>query len=171
MRRLHLPVLMIRPGSSAPPPPDYRTILVALDGSSFAERALDSAVILGKVFGSAFGLVMVIEPPLPIADPSGIAVLPAMAETEKQLRAGATRYLDGIAAKLRQDGHVVRTYAVEGPRAAEAIIAQADVIGADLVVLASHGAGGIERLVLGSVADKVVRASAHPTLIVRPALA
>ncbi|MDH5282734.1 MAG: universal stress protein, partial [Gemmatimonadota bacterium] len=80
----------------------------------------------------------------------------------------ASRYLDGIAGRLRQEGHVVRTYAVEGPRAAEAIIAQADVTDADLIVLASHGAGGFERLVLGSVADKVIRASSHPTLIVRP---
>jgi len=168
MRRLHVPVLMIRPAGSTPPPPDLKTILVALDGSSFAERALDVAITLGTPFGAAFGLIMIIEPPLPIADPSGLAVLPAMAETEKQLRAGASRYLDGIAARLRSEGHVVRTYAVEGPRAAEAIIAQADVVGADLIVLASHGAGGFERLVLGSVADKVVRASSHPTLIVRP---
>jgi nucleotide-binding universal stress UspA family protein len=168
MRRLHVPVLIIRPEGSTPPPIELKTILVALDGSSFAERALDVAVALGKPFGAAFGLVMVIEPPLPIADPSGLAVLPAMAETEKQLRSGASRYLDGIAGRLRQEGHVVRTYAVEGPRAAEAIIAQADVTDADLIVLASHGAGGFERLVLGSVADKVIRASSHPTLIVRP---
>ena len=168
MRRLHVPVLMIRPAGSTPPPPDLKMILVPLDGSSFAERALEVAVTLGKPFGAAFGLMMVIEPPLPIADPSGLAVLPAMAETEKQLRAGASRYLDGIAGRLRQEGHVVRTFAAEGPRAAEAIIAQADVIGADLIVLASHGAGGFERLVLGSVADKVIRASSHPTLVVRP---
>jgi len=167
MRRLHVPVLIIRPNGSTPQL-ELKTILVALDGSSFAERALDVAVTLGKPFGAAFGLVMVIEPPLPIADPSGLAVLPAMAETEKQLRSGASRYLDGIAGRLRQEGHVVRTYAVEGPRAAEAIIAQADVTDADLIVLASHGAGGFERLVLGSVADKVIRASSHPTLIVRP---
>jgi nucleotide-binding universal stress UspA family protein len=70
MRRLHVPVLIIRPNGSTPTL-ELKTILVALDGSSFAERALEVAVALGKPFGAAFGLVMVIEPPLPIADPAG----------------------------------------------------------------------------------------------------
>lgn len=168
MRRLHVPVLMVRPSGEGGAPPVPKRILIALDGSSFAERALDAAVALGQPFGAEYGVMMVVEPPLPIADPSGVAVLPAMADTEKQLREGAARYLSGVAAQLRKDGHTVLTYAVDGPSAAAAILAQAETIKADLIALASHGAGGFERLVVGSVADKVIRGSTHPTLVVRP---
>jgi nucleotide-binding universal stress UspA family protein len=91
-----------------------------------------------------------------------------MAGAEKQLREAATKYLQGQAERLRKEGFVVTTHPVEAAGAAGTIIAQADALKVDLVALASHGAGGFERLVVGSVADKVIRGSNHPTLVVRP---
>jgi nucleotide-binding universal stress UspA family protein len=168
MRRLHVPVLLVRGPSTTAVPPDIRRIVITLDGSPFSERAIEAAVALGRGFNAEYALLMVVEPPLPIADPSGLMVIPVGADSEKQLRDAATKYLDGLAQRLRKDGLTVTTHPVEAAGAAATIIAQADALKADLVAIASHGAGGFERLVVGSVADKVIRASTHPTLVVRP---
>jgi nucleotide-binding universal stress UspA family protein len=168
MRVLHIPILMVRPMVETTPPPEIKRILLALDGSPFSEQAIASATMLGRPFNAEYALMMVVEPPVPIADPSGLMIVPTSANSEKALQAAATKYLDGVAARLRQDGLSVTTHPTEGPAAASTIIAQADALKADLIVLASHGAGGFERLVVGSVADKVIRGSTHATLIVRP---
>ncbi len=168
MRRLHVPLLLVRPTGGDPVPPRLGRILIALDGSPFAERAIAAATALGQPFGAEYALLMVVEPPLPIADPSGFMVVPLMAGAEKQLRESATRYLQGHADRLGKQGFAVTIHPVDATGAANTIIAQADELKADLVALASHGAGGFERLVVGSVADKVIRGSTHPTLVVRP---
>lgn len=169
MRRLHVPILLVRPAAIATAaPPPLRRVLITVDGSPFAERAIDAAVTLGKGFNAEYALLMVLEPPLPIADPSGLTVIPAGVDAERQLREAATKYLDGLAQRLRKDGLTVTTHPIEAAGAAATIIAQADALKADLVAIASHGAGGFERLVVGSVADKVIRGSTHPTFVVRP---
>jgi nucleotide-binding universal stress UspA family protein len=169
MRRLHVPILLVRPAAIATAaPPPLRRVLITVDGSPFAERAIDAAVTLGKGFNAEYALLMVLEPPLPIADPSGLMVIPAGVDAERQLREAATKYLDGLAQRLRKDGLTVTTHPIEAAGAAATIIAQADALKADLVAIASHGAGGFERLVVGSVADKVIRGSTHPTFVVRP---
>jgi len=170
MRRLHVPLLLIRPaGDATLVPKSISRVLIALDGSPFAERALACATALGRVFGASYGLVFVVEPPLPIADPSGLMVLPTSGDTEARIRHNAKQYLDGIAERLRKDGFEVSCHPVDGPNAASTVLGQADTIKADLIALASHGAGGFERLVVGSVADKVIRGSTRPVLVVRPA--
>lgn len=168
MRALHLPVLLVRPAAEGAPPARIRRILLALDGSPFSEQAIAATMMLGRPFNAEYAVMMVVEPPLPIADPSGLMMVPASGGSEKALRAAAAKYLDEVAARFRKEGLVVTTYPVGGPAAAGAIIAQADALKADLIALASHGAGGFERLVVGSVADKVIRGSTHPTLVVRP---
>lgn len=168
MRRLHLPVLLLRPGTEQPAPDTLGKVLIALDGSSFSERGLAAAVALGKPFGATYDLLMVIEPPMPIADPAGLMVVPTQLETSQRVRKAAAQYLEQQAARLRADGLVVTTHAVEGAGAAQTIMEQADALGADLIAITSHGTGGFERLVVGSVADKVIRGSSHPTLVVRP---
>jgi nucleotide-binding universal stress UspA family protein len=169
MRRLHVPLLLVRPASvAAEAPRNIAKVLIALDGSPFAERALTSATALGRPFGASYSLVFVVEPPMPIADPSGLMVLPTSGDTERRIREGATEYLGGVADRLRRDGFQVSCHAVDGATAAGTILEQAGSLKADLIVLASHGAGGFERLVVGSVADKVIRGSTNPVLVVRP---
>ncbi|MEO8139153.1 MAG: universal stress protein [Gemmatimonadota bacterium] len=168
MRALHLPVLLVRPAAEAAPPPVLRRILLALDGSTFSEQALVATTMLGRPFNAEYALMMVVEPPLPLVDPSGLMVMPTSAAAVKELKAAASAYLEGVAARLRKDGLKVTTHQVDAATAAGAIIAQADELKVDLVALASHGAGGFERLIVGSVADKVIRGSTHPTLVLRP---
>lgn len=168
MRRLHVPILLLRPGGEATLPTTLHRILVTLDGSAFAERALDAALMLGRPFGAEYVLFMVVEPPLPIADPNGLMVVPADPEAERKLREAARSYVGRKVEALRALGATATGLTIEGAGAVESIIAQAGKSGADLVAIASHGAGGVERLVVGSVADKVIRGSTHPTFIVRP---
>jgi nucleotide-binding universal stress UspA family protein len=169
MRRLHVPLLLVRPvGDAAQVPRSIAKVLISLDGSPFAERAVDGATALGRPFGASYALVFVVEPPMPIADPSGLMVLPATVDAEQRIKEGATKYLNQIAERLRKDGLEVSCHPVDGPAAAGTILAEAEAVKADLIALASHGAGGFERLVVGSVADKVIRGGTHPVLVVRP---
>ena len=90
--------------------------------------------------------------------------------------AGAQRYLDECAAPLRAAGQTVTTLAVAGPasvvgQAAAGIAATAEDEGAAMIAMATHGRGGLARLVLGSVATGVVQRARVPLLLVRPAAA
>jgi nucleotide-binding universal stress UspA family protein len=167
MRRLHVPMLLVRPGTSAAPA-TIRRILLTLDGSPFSERAIEPTIALGRLFGAEYALMMVVEPPMPIADPSGVMVLPVAADADRQIREAAARYLTSHAERLRKEGLTVSTHPVDAAGAAATILAETEGLKADLVAIASHGAGGFERLVVGSVADKVIRGSMHPTFVVRP---
>jgi nucleotide-binding universal stress UspA family protein len=170
MRQLHMPVLILRAGENTPPPVELRHILITLDGSPFAEQALTGAVTLGGPYGAEYSLLMVVEPPRPIVDPSAMVLVPVAVDGEVYSMATATGYLETQAEPLRQEGFRVRTHAIcaEGAGVAATIVAQAETLGIDVVAIASHGAGGLRRLVVGSVADKVIRGSTRPTLVVRP---
>jgi nucleotide-binding universal stress UspA family protein len=82
-----------------------------------------------------------------------------------ELRAEARHELDRIATRLRQDGISVSSEVRDGQPAQE-IARAADDTGADLIVLASHGRGGIRRWAIGSVAAEVLRLAATPVLLI-----
>jgi nucleotide-binding universal stress UspA family protein len=77
------------------------------------------------------------------------------------------KYLEAISAELESGAHVTSTHAVLRGAPAETIVRRARAIGADLIVMTSHGRTGFSRAWLGSVADAVMRESAIPVLIVR----
>ena len=79
----------------------------------------------------------------------------------------ADRYLDRIQRKLIKKGISVRTEVLCSDNVAEALVGYADKTGIDLILMASHGRGGISRWASGSVTDKVFRASCIPVLMVR----
>jgi len=168
VRRLHVSLLLVRPVGDQPVEPRLRRILIALDGSPFAEQAIGAATALGEPFKAEYALLMVVEPALPVADPAGLMLLPVSPDTEQKRREAAQRYLASLAGRLEAEGVKATTHVAEGAVATAAILEQTEALGADLVTLASHGTGGFERLVIGSVADKVIRGSQHPTLVVRP---
>jgi nucleotide-binding universal stress UspA family protein len=170
MRHVRVPVLLVRP-DGAEGAARLRRILVALDGSTFAEQAVDRALALGNPAETEFTLVMVVEPPYPIADPNGMMVVPVDPELEKVVRERSRRYLDGKADQLRKKGYRVVTRLIDGPPVGQGILEAADLADADLIALASHGRGGLPRVVLGSVADKIVRGTTRAVLVVRPVMA
>jgi nucleotide-binding universal stress UspA family protein len=91
------------------------------------------------------------------------------AEAVALQRKQAQDYLEDLGAHLRERGTRVRTTVVVGHNVGEALINLAHPERIDLVVIATHGRSGIRRIVLGSVADKVIRAAEPPVLVVRPA--
>jgi nucleotide-binding universal stress UspA family protein len=169
IRTLEIPVLLIPPGSDSKPAPEIRRILVPLDRSPLAESVLDVARGFGKPFGASYLLYHAIEPPVPIMDPMGAYAQPADESLTESMRAAGMHYLEGIAARLRDQGEQIATLVAEAPLAAQGIIDQAKAERADLIAIATHGSGGVSRMLLGSVADKVIRGSSVPVLVFRPA--
>ena len=171
VRTAAVPVLLVRPpGEEAPPLESAWTvgeILVPLDGSSPAEAALEPATELARVLGTRLSLVQVIVPMAMVTDPP----LPFPSDYDERLtelsRREAQDYLDGVAERLRADGVTVATAAVVASSAAGTLLELARSGRAGLVVIASQGHGGLRRLALGSVADKLVRAAEVPVVVVR----
>jgi nucleotide-binding universal stress UspA family protein len=156
------PVLIIHPGPSGPPPvPGFGKLLVALDGSRFAERVLPM-VRASTRYGSVVILLRVPEAPEPQR-------FGTMVEEIERLRAEAeaeaSAYLEDIATALRAEGIETRVL-VTGSRPAETIVRVAEEEDVDVVMLSTHGQGELEGLLVGSVADRVVHQTHRPVLLV-----
>jgi nucleotide-binding universal stress UspA family protein len=178
VRTLPMPVLLIRPQEGAAALEREATlkhVLIALDGSPFAEQILEPVVELGALMGAEFTLVRVVRPVLigGLAFEGGglgqLAVGLEQLEGEHKRRCErAENYLDEIAARLRARKLTVRTHVETDDQPAMGILHEAQKADADLIALATHGRRGLSRLFLGSVADKVVRGGRLPVLLVRP---
>jgi nucleotide-binding universal stress UspA family protein len=144
----------------------FSRILVPLDGSAHSESALIRAQELAELFGADLVLVRVVPSPIELTSIYGVPGVEMVGAGHLARIQHAESYLDTIAARLKD----VRceTHVVEGPGAAEGIVEAARDLGAELIVLAGHGRSGVERVVLGSVADKVLRGTTRPVLVVRP---
>ena len=166
LRRIQVPVLLFRP-REAPPHTEFRHILIALDGSPEGEGVIEPAVELGSLTPSAqFTLVQVIEPPIALI--TRLAMYPAKLRPNwREVQENCARsYLDRVAARLRARGITIRTEIISARGAGEQIAECADRLGADLIAVGTHGARGVERMLLGSVADKVIRAAQQAVLVV-----
>ena len=169
IRSLNVPLLLIPPRADANAVHEIRRILVPLDRSPLAESVLDVAQGFGRLFGASFLLYHCVEPPLPIMDPMGVMAQFPDPDAVEQLRALGMRYLEGVAARLRDQGEQIATLVTEEAVAARGILDQAASEHADLIAIATHGAGGVSRMLVGSVADKVIRGGTVPVLVYRPA--
>lgn len=143
----------------------YRTILVPLDGSQFAEHALPVALALARRSGARLHLVSV-STPLTAAYLEGIYLGSDDLDAEVNTRYRA--YLDGMAVRLREYINVPITDEVRHGEVAPALCQLASGGEYDLVVMATHGRGPLGRFWLGSVADEVIRHVTLPVLLVRP---
>ncbi|MBL0172072.1 MAG: universal stress protein [Gemmatimonadaceae bacterium] len=141
-------------------------ILVPLDGSPFAERALPTALDLAARHGARIELIGVHQPALPVRGGQGAVVFDQRFDAE--LRAGVRQYLHDTVVKLRA-AHPSLDFGSQrlDGTPAPAIAEYARSEHADLVVLASHGRGGPARWMMGSVADQLVRSLTIPVLVVR----
>jgi nucleotide-binding universal stress UspA family protein len=141
-----------------------RTILVPLDGSPLAERALPIALDLARRAGGKVQLLRT-HVPLAIVGATAEGVFTQdMLEADDSLRGRAQRYLDEQAHNLARDwGVEVGATVVDGTPGA-CIVEAADEINAGLIVMTTHGAGGFAPGWLGSVCDAVIRHSHRPVL-------
>jgi nucleotide-binding universal stress UspA family protein len=169
IRQSPVPTLVVRPGPDAPDlahEPPMRHVLIPLDGSPLAEKAIDLAMEVGRLTKAHYTLVQVVEPGLRSFLING-AEPTADVETESAAWRRATEYLDTVAARLRAEGLTVWSEARIGNPPAS-ILESAAVNGADLIAMTTHGRGGVARLLMGSVADKVLRGATVPVLSARP---
>lgn len=152
----------------------YSKVMVPLDGSSVAECVLPH--VEGFIAGcrpKAIALVQVIEPaPAKFDDTASISstsraiLTESIRIIEEKRRATALEYLNSKARQLEQTEVTVTAEVLEG-RVAESLSDYAESNGIDLIIIATHGRSGISRWVRGSIADRVLRSSPVPVLIVR----
>lgn len=141
----------------------YKKILVPLDGSELAKRALDEAEKLANCFGAEI-LLFEVVPFMPIYG-SPELVTPLIVD-EKQKEA-AEKYLVNLSEDLKKKGLKVTGVVRTGQQVAVEIIDFAKESGANLIVMCTHGRSGISRWVLGSVALKVLTRAETPILLIR----
>jgi nucleotide-binding universal stress UspA family protein len=140
-------------------------ILCPTDYSEFAERALAQAVRLARWFEAEITVVHVIPTPLWVvsADPGVPYAVPA--DLLRVQRQEAAEALERFVAPYREEGAQIHTRLVDGDPS-RLIQAAFRELPADLVVMGTHGRGGFEHLVLGSVTEKVLRRATCPVLTV-----
>ena len=141
----------------------YKKILAPLDGSELAERALEHIKIVTE--GSRASKVVLLQViPWPAHPAHTLSDELIRSEGEKA-EAGARDYLTRVADSLKADGIAVETDIVHGGPAEE-ILDYATQNKVDLIVMSTHGRSGVSRWVFGSVAERVLRHSATPVLVI-----
>ena len=144
-----------------------KRVLVPTDFSEHADRALTVAIGFAKPLGATIDLVHVYASPMPIVASIGGAVPPPPPLTTPDDLMSIQRSIDERAEKVRNAGLECSSAIVEGPAAAESV-SRSRKIGADLIVMATHGRTGIRRLMFGSVAQAVLGRTNLPLLLVPP---
>jgi nucleotide-binding universal stress UspA family protein len=145
---------------------EIKRILCPIDFSDHSIHALDHAVAFAKWYGSSITVIHV-RPPAPVPYPAG----PGMVATflTPQERAALLDSMNQIQQE-HCNGAPCTVEVIEGPATME-ILARAESMRADLVVMGTHGRSGFERLMLGSITEKVLRRAARPVLTVPAAVA
>jgi len=144
----------------------YKRILVPVDGSTTSNLALDEAIRLAK--GRQAGLRV-----LHIIDTTNLNLdsMAQMADFAESLRAPARKLLREAEARARRARVKVETGLLEieklDERIGDLVVKDAATWRADVIVMGTHGRRGLNRLLLGSVADSVVRVSPVPVLLIR----
>ena len=149
----------------------YNKILVPLDGSELSECALGHVTQIAKGCRvPEVDLLYVVEEVGKVVSPTYIPSVQSenIAEDAKnRAQSFARDYLDKTAKRLKEDGIAANPVIMEGP-VADKIFEFAEKNGVDLIIMSTHGRSGISRWAFGSVADRVVRYSRVPVLIVSP---
>lgn len=145
----------------------YKVILVPLDGSPLAEAVLPHAEALAKSEGA--GVVLLRVPIVPSAefisrDPAIIAKI--IEDMEKQTR----DYIDDKVASLQRQGIKASGMVREGS-IPDTIIAVAKEINADVITMSTHGRSGLQRILMGSVAEQVISIAPMPVMLFHPSAA
>lgn len=154
----------------------YSKVLVPLDGSEVSERALAHAQSLADAFGARVHLLQVISVSHEYEafrgggneNPTAVEYSIDMARqltANRQTRAEA--YLKATAARLEENGTQVETSVLQGS-ILENITNFVAENGVDLIVMSTHGRGGLQRFLVGSVTDRVLRSSHVPVLAIPP---
>ena len=167
IRHTTIPVLVVRPATSYLNPQvreSFKRIVVPLDGSVLAEQILPRVTALAKFEEAEITLLNVL---IPESYSQKEIVDSSMPWWENDITAAQT-YLFRVAGALRRDGIPVTTDVVIGENVAQSIGEFAGREKADLIAIATHGRGGLARMLRGSVADAVLHSSRMSMLVFKP---
>jgi nucleotide-binding universal stress UspA family protein len=175
VNQARVPILVLRPTEAAAgtTPEPYQHVLIALDGSSFAEEVRPAALALACATRARVTLMRVVPPVVEVAADAGLpyAYMGAIADdvTTKRIAAEAKQELEAVAEQLRWENSwlEVEALVVTEPVVAQSIITHARARHVDVIAMTTHG-GGVSQFLLGSVAHRVMRRSDVATLIYRP---
>jgi nucleotide-binding universal stress UspA family protein len=137
--------------------------LVATDGSKEAEAAVDYAITLAKRTGASLQV-------LSVALPTGGAVMGPTAERAAANSAGmrgAKSAVEAAVKRAKGAGVAASPQTAQAPDPAPAIVQRAEDLGTTMIIMGSRGMTGIKRVLLGSVAERVVELAHCPVLVVR----
>lgn len=141
---------------------EIRTVVCAVDFSEISEHALAYAVRLAEKFSAQLQVVHVCHPPTLLINDTDVILPP---DFHEDYRAAMQQRMDALIGTYRDSGLPIQGQLREGAPQDE-IVAFARERGADLVVLGTHGHRGLTHLLLGSVAERVVRNAHIPVLTV-----
>ncbi|WP_254523746.1 universal stress protein [Natrinema caseinilyticum] len=160
VNRSEVPVLTVRSADDATPTYPYTDILVPTDGSDHATEALELAAAFAEQTGARLHLLSVVDE-IPEVIDAGTAELPA------QLEENVQDVLDEARAAAEGTGIEDVTTTLETGSMPREVTAYADSEGIDLVVMGTHGHTGLDRHLLGSFTERVIRTSSVPVLTTR----
>jgi nucleotide-binding universal stress UspA family protein len=173
IRHAPAPILVVRPVDDQAPNlsdrPAIQRLVIPLDGSLLAERIIEPAIKLGKTFGAEYSLVLILE---------AVENIETLSEMKAKIPGGwmpeatqkkAETYLEKVAHHMRGHSVIVHTKVIPHGSAAAGILDYSKTHGRPVIALATHGRSGLKRLILGSVADKIIRGATMPVLIYHPA--
>lgn len=167
-RRTTKPLLILRPsedGEEPLKPIRIGHVLVCLDGSDESEAILAPVRALGQMGAKVTLLHVVSEGGM-----FGAEGFPIRPDGLEMIMDRADEYLDSVARGLEPDLGYVSLHVEMAPNPAKGILQVAEGLDVDLVAMATHGRTGLRRALLGSVADKVLRAATRPVLLKKPDL-
>ncbi len=169
IRQSKAPILLLHPEDGTPDlarEPKLHHILVPLDGSLLSEQILPHAIWLGRLVGARYTLLRVIEPVVRGFVVNGVEPVVDV-EAQELAWQQASEYVERLAARLHGEDLTVVPEVRVGRPIAEILECAAERE-ADLIAMSTHGHGGLTRLFLGRVTDKVLRSASVPVLVFRP---
>jgi nucleotide-binding universal stress UspA family protein len=144
----------------------YNKVMVPLDGSELAECVFPHVEAFIKGFRlTEVVFVRVIEP-FKLSTSSGYTRIEQVKEDEATRQSAAKEYLDQVVDRLKHEGILLQNEVLVG-KVADSLTDYARKSNIDLIIMATHGRSGVTRWVMGSIADKILRSSNIPVLMVR----
>jgi len=147
----------------------YNKVIVPLDGSELAECVLPHVEAIAKGCGVHDVIFVSVVEPVHLyrdVESSSLSDEQRLLEVLRESMVTARSYLDQVASRTRYDGVKVQSEVLTG-KVADTIADYATKNEADLIVIATHGRSGVSHWVYGSVADRILRSSCVPVLMVR----
>lgn len=169
IRHLRCPTILVTPDAACPGAlvaGERRRVVIPLDGSRLAESIIDKVLAAYPPREVVLELLSIVPIPSPLAGVMSLATW--RPEAIQEGADSASDYLRSVATRLHEMDVTVETGVVVDEQVAGAVVRYAVEKKADLIAIATRGLAGIERAILGSVTDKVVRSAGIPVLVWNP---